>query len=103
MLSPSMTSLTPRRPGRRRSLALAALVGGVALVAAACSSAGATRATGQPTGQPAAPAHAAPTPVIKAYVGLFKDNAVAVLDTSTNHVIKTIAVPPGPHGMVITP
>ena len=38
----------------------------------------------------------------KAYIGLFKDNAVAVLDTGTNQVIKTIPVPTGPHGMVIT-
>src|SRR5258708_22614017 len=39
----------------------------------------------------------------KAYVGLFKDNAVAVIDTGTNTVIKTIPVPTGPHGIVITP
>src|SRR5262252_7794229 len=39
----------------------------------------------------------------KAYVGLFKDNAVAVLDTAENRVIGTIAVPPGPHGLVVTP
>ncbi len=39
----------------------------------------------------------------KAYVGLFKDNAVAVLDTSSNKVTKTIAIPTGPHGLVVTP
>src|SRR4029434_9205935 len=39
----------------------------------------------------------------KAYVGLFKDNAIAVLDTGTNHVQGTIPVPQGPHGIVITP
>jgi YVTN family beta-propeller protein len=39
----------------------------------------------------------------KAYVGLFRDNAVAVLDTATNMVVKTIPVPPGPHGLVVTP
>jgi YVTN family beta-propeller protein len=39
----------------------------------------------------------------KVYVGLFKDNAVAVLDTGTNRVQGTIPVPPGPHGLVITP
>ena len=68
-----------------------------ALVAAACSS-------GSPSSAPAAsePAAAA-LPMVKAYVGLFKDNAVAVLDTSTNHVAKTIPVPTGPHGLVITP
>jgi YVTN family beta-propeller protein len=39
----------------------------------------------------------------KAYVGLFKDNAVAVLDTGERRVIGTIPVPPGPHGLVVTP
>src|SRR6266853_6449592 len=42
-------------------------------------------------------------PAAKAYVGLFKDNAVAVLDTVSNQVTKTIPVPPGPHGIVTTP
>lgn len=37
--------------------------------------------------------HAAPAP--KAYVGLFKDNAVAVIDTGSNKVLTTIAVPSG--------
>lgn len=45
----------------------------------------------------------APAAAPKAYVGLFKDNAVAVIDTSTNRVLGTIPVPPGPHGLVITP
>jgi YVTN family beta-propeller protein len=39
----------------------------------------------------------------KAYVGLFKDNAVAVIDTATNTVLTTIPIPPGPHGLVVTP
>jgi len=39
----------------------------------------------------------------KAYVGLFKDDAVAVLDTAQNKVLATIAVPRGPHGLVVTP
>src|SRR5215475_4604684 len=39
----------------------------------------------------------------KAYVGLFKDNAIAVLDTGTNRLQGTIPVPQGPHGLVITP
>src|SRR6266849_9641799 len=39
----------------------------------------------------------------KAYIGLFKDNALAVLDTGTNRVQGTIPVPQGPHGIVITP
>ncbi len=45
----------------------------------------------------------AATAVRKAYVGLFKDQAIAVLDTATNRVLHTIAVPPGPHGLVMTP
>src|ERR1043166_10141353 len=39
----------------------------------------------------------------KAYVGLFKDNAIAVLDTGTNRLQGTIPVPQGPHGIVMTP
>ena len=39
----------------------------------------------------------------KAYVGLFKDDAVAVLDTSQNKVLANIPVPKGPHGLVVTP
>jgi YVTN family beta-propeller protein len=39
----------------------------------------------------------------KAYVGLFKDDAVAVIDTAQNKVLGTIAVPKGPHGLVVTP
>jgi YVTN family beta-propeller protein len=36
-------------------------------------------------------------------VGLFKDNAVAVLDTSSNRMLRTIPVPLGPHGLAMTP
>jgi len=39
----------------------------------------------------------------KAYVGLFKDDAVAVIDTADYKLLRTIAVPKGPHGLVITP
>ncbi len=39
----------------------------------------------------------------KAYIGVFKDNVVAVLDTGTNQVLSTIPIPAGPHGLVITP
>jgi YVTN family beta-propeller protein len=42
------------------------------------------------------------TPAPKAYVGLFKDNAVAVLDSRTNRVVTTIPIPTGPHGLVAT-
>jgi YVTN family beta-propeller protein len=37
------------------------------------------------------------------YVGLFKDNAVAVVDSTSGQVSRTIPVPAGPHGLVITP
>jgi YVTN family beta-propeller protein len=39
----------------------------------------------------------------KAYVGNFKDNTISVIDVDLKRVIATIAVPPGPHGIVITP
>jgi YVTN family beta-propeller protein len=39
----------------------------------------------------------------KAYVGLFKDDSVAVIDTVQNKVLTTISVPKGPHGLVMTP
>src|SRR6266550_2192869 len=39
----------------------------------------------------------------KVYVGLFKDDAVAVIDTAQNKVVNTIPVPKGPHGLVVTP
>lgn len=49
--------------------------------------------------QDSGPLAAAP----KVYVGLFRDNAVAVIDTASNRVLGTIAVPKGPHGLVVTP
>ena len=39
----------------------------------------------------------------KAYVGNFKDNTVSVIDVELKRVTATIAVPPGPHGIGITP
>jgi len=36
----------------------------------------------------------------KVYIGLFGDNSVAVLDTACNHVLTTIPIPAGPHGLV---
>ncbi len=100
---------------------------GMALLASACSGtpvvpqAAASAATqASPTSTPAASAAAAATAVmpaaaptdtpptatpspLKAYIGLFKDNTIAVLDTSTNQVLSRIPVPTGPHGLVITP
>ncbi len=52
----------------------------------------------------ASPVASAASPTArKVYIGLFKDNAVAVLDTGTNRVLGKIPIPPGPHGLVITP
>jgi YVTN family beta-propeller protein len=39
----------------------------------------------------------------KVYVRLFRDNAVAVIDTGSKRVLGTIAVLTGPHGLVVTP
>jgi YVTN family beta-propeller protein len=51
----------------------------------------------------ASPIATAQTLASKAYVGLFGDNAVAVIDTASNQVKKTIPIPTGPHGLVIAP
>ena len=72
---------------------LPALACGVALCLGGCSS-----SMGSDTNTSMA-STAAP----KLYVGLFGDNAVAVVDTSSYQILKTIAVPTGPHGLVITP
>src|SRR5205807_1313818 len=45
------------------------------------------------------PAAAAVRGAPKAYVGLFNDNAVAVIDTRANRVLTTIPIPAGPHGL----
>ncbi|NJD61297.1 MAG: hypothetical protein FIA93_01080 [Deltaproteobacteria bacterium] len=42
-------------------------------------------------------------PAGKVYAGIFKENAVAVIDASTTRVLRTLPIPPGPHGLVITP
>ena len=63
-------------------------------------------ATYAPWAAAAPQAMAMPVPAgaaAKAYIGLFKDNAVAVLDTGSNRVLRTIPIPAGPHGLVITP
>jgi YVTN family beta-propeller protein len=39
----------------------------------------------------------------KAYVGVFGDNVVDVVDTATRQVVRTIAVPAGPHGLAMAP
>jgi YVTN family beta-propeller protein len=65
----------------------------------AYATAGTANATGGDSTAAGGPGAVGP----KAYVGLFGDNAVAVVDTAANRVIKTIPVPAGPHGVVITP
>jgi YVTN family beta-propeller protein len=74
------------RPGRVMSLALVAALAMMAWAGAV------------PSRTSAAMGHAP-----KAYVGLFNDNAVAVIDTGTNRVLSTIPIPVGPHGLVISP
>jgi YVTN family beta-propeller protein len=39
----------------------------------------------------------------KAYVGNFKDNTISVIDIAEKRVLTTVPIPPGPHGIVITP
>jgi YVTN family beta-propeller protein len=63
----------------------------VLVIAAACSS-----NSDAPTAAQAATLHR------KAYVGLFGDQAVAVLDTVTNQVLKTIPLT-APDGLIVTP
>ena len=49
------------------------------------------------------PAHGQSGPGPKVYVGLFKDDAVAVLDPAARRMVSRIPVPRGPHGLVVTP
>ena len=35
-------------------------------------------------------------------MGVFRDDAVAVIDTASNAVIRTIPVPKGPHGLAMS-
>ena len=82
---------------RARHLGLAAVLGlGLILPATAA------RAEAAGNDAVAAAANTAIT-TPKAYVGLFQDNAVGVIDTGRNQEIATIPVPAGPHGMVLSP
>ncbi len=114
-----------KKPIRARKMSLMTLLLGTALVALemliiACAPAaagGLTTPSAAPQAFSSAQASAAPTSMPtppqpnatdataapKAYIGLFKDNAVAVLDTGTDRVLKSIPIPAGPHGLVITP
>src|SRR5258708_31132250 len=51
----------------------------------------------------ALPGKAAAPDAPKAYLDLFKDNAVVVLDTGTNKILSTIPVPAGPDSLTIAP
>ena len=90
---------TPQRHVTQRSRWGSAFAGG--LLSALLLMAPSTWAAQPAPSSPAAPLSAATAR--KAYVGLFKDNAVAVLDTSSNRMLRTIPVPLGPHGLAITP
>jgi YVTN family beta-propeller protein len=90
---------TPQTHVSQRPRWRAALAGG--LLSALLLMAPSARAAEPTPVRPAAPPSAATAR--KAYVGLFKDNAVAVLDTGTDRVLRTIPIPPGPHGIAITP
>lgn len=107
---------------RRRFLTGVAMSAGAAVLGA-CGGSGKTTDTPAPTkAQPAAAVRAsapveattavgsasasrtqAAMAIPKAYIGLFKDNAVAVFDTMTSKVRTTIPIPTGPHGLVLTP
>src|SRR5439155_22944127 len=87
------TQIASRPAQRPLHLGLAALLGLGLLVPVA-------PAHSEAAGTAAKPA-AVTTP--KAYVGLFQDNAIGVIDTGTNQEIATIPVPAGPHGMVLSP
>jgi len=50
-----------------------------------------------------APGRAAAMTAPKAYVGLYGNNTVGVLDTATGHVLHTIKVPAGPEAVIVTP
>lgn len=46
---------------------------------------------------------AAATTAPKAYVGLYGESAVGVLDTSTGHTLRRIQIPAGPEAVLVTP
>ena len=54
-----------------------------------------------PAGPPATAAAVAAGP--KAYIGLYGDDAVGVLDTSTGRLLRTIKVPAGPEAVIVAP
>jgi len=83
----------PRRAGRRARLTRGAWTGAAALILLAGLIPG-----GAPTPSPAAEG-AAP----KAYIGLYGNNTVGVLDTATGHILRTIKVPAGPEAVIVTP
>lgn len=92
-------ALTQRRLSRREVIVRTALGASLAALSGVlAASGGGVAKTG--VARAAAPAMPGGT---KGYVGVFKDNTVAVFDTSTNGILRTIPIPTGPHGLVITP
>ena len=94
------------QPGPRRSRWRPLVQRGLAaslLLLLAAGSAAAARTELQSSDAGPVHAMAQPAGAARAYVGLFKDNAVAVVDLQSDQVVRTIAVPPGPHGLVATP
>ena len=54
-------------------------------------------------GGASAPGPAAALAAPKAYIGLYGNNTIGVLDTATGRVLKTIKVPAGPEAVIVTP
>jgi len=86
-LTPFRGALLPVRAGSTRTLA-AALFLLTALMWGPLS-----------VPRPTAAATAAP----KAYIGLYGNNTIGVLDTATGHVLRTIKIPAGPEAVIVTP
>jgi YVTN family beta-propeller protein len=96
-----MTEKNDRRQHARWPRNIASGAAAALLVAAMGLTTAGAAMVGQPLTTPNQVMQMAGAP--KAYVGLFKDNAVAVIDTDSKQVLKTIPIPAGPHGLVVTP
>ncbi|HLW58606.1 MAG TPA: cytochrome D1 domain-containing protein [bacterium] len=85
-VSPFRTGLLRVRAGGASALMAALVVGGLIW-------------GGMSGPSPSAVAATAP----KAYIGLYGSSSVAVLDTATGRVLRTIKVPAGPEAVIVTP
>lgn len=52
---------------------------------------------------PSAPRASAAAGAVKAYIGLYGDDAIGVLDTASGRLIRTIKVPEGPEAVIVAP